>query len=285
MANHLRTTDEKIWASDASAFATCAYSIKGPELYFRGLLEENERGLSSGHRELIAVIRTLEYYKKSGVINKQATNIYWLTDSTNLTIFLTKGSGKIHIQSEIFRIMILCKKLNIKIIPIHLLRDDPRIQVADDGSKTVDTDDWAVDFETFEKINKRHKFTIDLFASDKNAKCQKFFSNFYCPSTSGIDAFAHSWDKEVVWICPPIREVIRIIRRLRTSESRGVLFVPEWRTADYWTEIFDRKGNLLWPFRFIETHKPFIIQGIYNSQSPLSGRVKFNFLAIEFDSE
>ena len=76
-----------------------------------------------------------------------------------------------------------------------------------------------------------------------------------------------------------------IIRRLRTSESRGVLFVPEWRTADYWTEIFDRKGNLLWPFRFIETHKPFIIQGIYNSQSPLSGRVKFNFLAIEFDSE
>ena len=61
--------------------------------------------------------------------------------------------------------------------------------------------------------------------------------------------------------------------------------MPEWRTADYWTEIFDRKGNLLWPFRFIETHKPFIIQGIYNSQSPLSGRVKFNFLVIELDSE
>ena len=34
VANHARTREQKIWASDASCFATCAYSIKGEHVYF-----------------------------------------------------------------------------------------------------------------------------------------------------------------------------------------------------------------------------------------------------------
>ena len=166
--------------------------------------------------ELVAVTRTLKYYQCSGATNNKATNIYWLTDSENLTTFLTKGSGKRHIQTEVFQIMVLFKKLNLKIIPIHLLRDDPRIKLADNGSKTTDTDDWQIDDETFQMSNRKFKFTIDLFASDSNTKCKRFFSNFYCKRTNGIDAFSHSWDGEVAWICPPIREVIKVIRKLKT---------------------------------------------------------------------
>ena len=248
VANHVRTDEEKIWASDASGYATCAYSIKGEQLYYRGILTKHERSLSSGHRELLAVTKTLEYYEYSGVITNTATNIYWLTDSQNMVTFLTKGSGKSHIQSEVFRIMVLCQRLNIRIIPIHLLREDPRIKLADDGSKTTDTDDWQVDDETYQTINRNYKFSLDLFASDRNKKCNKFFLNFYCPDTYGIDAFSHSWEGEVLWICPPIREVINIVRRLN-SKASGVLFIPEWKTADYWTEVFDNQGNLLWPFK------------------------------------
>ena len=138
-----------------------------------------ERRLSSGHWELLAVTKTLEYYERTNATHSQATNVYWLTDSQNMATFLTKGSGKGPIQKEVFGIMVLCKKLNIRIIHIHLLRDDPRIKVADDGSKMTDTDDWQVDYENFQKINRRYRFTIDLFASDRNTKCPKFFSNFY----------------------------------------------------------------------------------------------------------
>ena len=120
-----------------------------------------------------------------------------------MTTSLTKGSSKVPIQKEVFGIMTLCKKLNIRIIPIHLLRDDPRIKMADDGSKMKDTDDWQVDHESYQIINRRYSFTIDLFASDRNTKSQKFFSNFYCTNTFGIDAFSHSWKDEVAWICPP----------------------------------------------------------------------------------
>jgi hypothetical protein len=177
--------------------------------------------------------------------------------------------------------MNLCQRLNIRIIPIPFLRDDPRIQIADDGSKTTDTDDWQVDVETYQKINNKYKFTIDLFASDQNKKCQKFFSNFYCHDTAGIGAFSHSWEDEVAWVCPPIREVIRIVRRLQTSKTSGVPFVPEWKTANYLVEIFNREGSLLWPYKFVKTHIPFIIQSKFDYRSPLTGRVKFNFLAIE----
>ena len=284
VANHVRTNEEKIWASDASGYATCAYSIKGDHLYFRGTLNEDERMLSSGHRELLAVAKTMEYYEQTGTFTTKATNIYWLTDSQNLVTFLTKGSGKRHIQKDVFQIMIRCKRLNTRIIPIHLLRDDPRIKIADDGSKTTDTDDWQVDDQTFQRNRTKFKFTIDLFASDRNSKCQRFYSNFFCPGTSGIDAFSHSWDDEVAWICPPIQEIIRIVRRLKTSRTTGILFVPKWKTADYWVEIFNNEGRLLWPFNYMETCRPFIIQGTYNPHSPFAGKTKFEFLQLCFDS-
>jgi hypothetical protein len=57
------------------------------------------------------------------------------------------------------------------------------------------------------------------------------FSQIY--TRAGIDAFSHSWEDEVVWICPPIREVIRIVRKLKKSKVSGVIFIPEWKTADY----------------------------------------------------
>jgi hypothetical protein len=68
VANHVRTENDKIWASDASGYATCAYSIQGEHLYFRGMLNEEEQTYSSGHRELLAVTKTLEFYHQSAAI-------------------------------------------------------------------------------------------------------------------------------------------------------------------------------------------------------------------------
>jgi hypothetical protein len=180
--------------------------------------------------------------------------------------------------------MTICKRINIRILPIHLLRNDPRIKIADDGSKTADSDDWQVDDETFQRSNTRHGFTIDLFASDRNAKCKRFYSNFHCSETTGIDAFTNSWDGEIAWICPPVKEVTRIVARLRTEKMTCVLFVPEWKTADFWVEIFYGDCGLLWPFIHAAPRRPFIIQGRFDFRSPFSGRSKFDFLELSFDS-
>jgi len=282
VANHVKSASCEIWASDASGFATCAYSIQGKPRYYRGLLTDEERRYGSGHRELLAVRHSLEYYYSKCSFGGESCNVYWLTDSENLVRFLTKGSRKKHIQQEVFRVILLCQKLRIRVIPIHLRREDPRIQIADSGSKDCDTDDWAVDLHTFRELNQSKDFTIDLFASDKNNKCTRFFSNYFCTGTNGIDAFCHSWEGEVAWACPPISLACRTIRKIRSTQMSGVLFVPEWQTADYWTEIFDKKGQMLGPFTRCRLFRPFIMQGDFNHKSPFRGRVNFNFLALDF---
>jgi len=63
--------------------------------------------------------------------------------------------------------------------------------------------------------------------NNRNNKCSKIYSNFYCHGTHGIDAFAHSWEREVLWIGPPIKDVAKTVKRLKQLKVVGVLFVPE----------------------------------------------------------
>jgi hypothetical protein len=137
----------QIWAGDASAFAVCAYKVgEDEEFYFREKLTKEEKKLSSGHRELLTVKKTLEHAAVKKMGSSQTTSVYWLTDSENLTSFLNKGSGKIYIQADVFKTLQLARKLNFQIEQIHLLRDDPRIQQADEGTrqKTQITGRWTI---------------------------------------------------------------------------------------------------------------------------------------------
>jgi len=60
--------------------------------------------------------------------------------------------------------------------------------------------------------------------------------------------------------------------------------VPEWKTVNYCVIIFDREESFLWPLKFVETHRLFIILNKFDYRYPLTGRVKFNFLPIELSN-
>ena len=140
----------------------------------------------------------------------------------------------------------------------------------------------TLDASTFKRFDLSMNFSIDLFASDWNGKCARFYTNFWCRDTLGIDAFCHDWNNEVAWVCPPINLVLKTIRKIRLSKISGVLFVPDWQTSDYWPEIFDKKQELKLPFTTVERCRPFIIQKEFNYKSPFLGNVKFDFLAVYF---
>ena len=79
-----------IIASDASDIGHCSYSVKhGSVLYHQGLFTPAESSLSSGHRELLAVLNALRSQGSAGP-QLQGRHVLWLTDSTNLCVFLTK---------------------------------------------------------------------------------------------------------------------------------------------------------------------------------------------------
>jgi hypothetical protein len=155
--------------------------------------------------------------------------------------------------------MVICQKLLIRLIPIHLRREDPQIQLADEGSKTTDTDDWQINMATFKKFDSQMHFTIDLFASPKNSQCQRFYSNFWCKDTLGIDAFCHNWNDEVAWICPPIKLILKVVQKIKVSRMSGLLLVPEWQTSDFWPEIYNQKRELKLPFKKCDICRPFLI--------------------------
>ena len=281
--NHVKNLPNEIWCGDASDAAVCAYSINtGKDTYFIGKLQPDECKLSSGGRELITVKRALEAQSLSCGPWKVNTLLYWLTDSTNLVTFLTKGSTKPVIQTIVIEVLSLAKSLNCSLQPIHLLRDDPRIVIADAGSKAPDTDDWSIDQASFAWLNKElGPFTIDCFADESNKKVGRFFSNFLCPSGLGVDAFSHSWDQENCWICPPVKKILSVIKKLSTVKGRGVLIVPKWTTANFWPFLFPGGKNLTPIFQGIMEFSPYICQN-QRARSVISGKTPFPFLALSY---
>ena len=83
-----------VLASDASSVAACTYGIKNAGDFF---VQAEQSHKSSGHRELLAVLAALRTAGET-ISSKGGTNtVFWLTDSSNLVHFLTKGLSLIHI--------------------------------------------------------------------------------------------------------------------------------------------------------------------------------------------
>jgi len=283
--NHVREVNQDIWCGDASQFAVCAYSIKTEkEFFFIQRFTEEEEKLSSGHRELLVVKKALNERLKSVGPWPQKTTLYWITDSENLVVFLRKGSRKREIQNQVLEVLEMAQNLNIRIEPIHLRREDPRIKIADAGSKSPDSDDWSIDAISFNNLKNRFgPFSVDLFSSQGNRKVEKFYSDFFCPKSFGVDAFCHSWDGENAWICPPVKLIIRTIRKLEVTQGTGVLIIPKWPTARFWPEVFPDGKNSKQIFKEVIEFSPFIIQN-QSAKSSLKGKTKFKFLALHFQS-
>lgn len=188
------------------------------------------------------------------------------------------------IQALILEVLSIARESNLHLIPIHLRREDPRIQMADAGSKIPDSDDWSVDNESFKELERQFgPFTVDLFAEENNYQVKKFYSNYKCPLSSGINTFCHSWDKENAWVCPPVKKIIQVMKKLQSTKGSGVLVVPEWQRASFWPFIQTSSGEYSACFKNMVRFHPKIVQN-QRARSALSGDTGFAFLALFYDN-
>jgi hypothetical protein len=206
--------------------------------------------------------------------------------------FLKKGSRKPEVQKIVFQIVLLLSDMQTSIEPIHLLREDPRIQVADDGSKKLDTDNWSVDVFTINELRQQFHLEMDLFANSLNRVCKRFCSLYYEEESSAIDAFTIDWSEQgFLWICPPVSELIKVWQRLNqmckvkasTCPVRGLLILPIWKTANYYSLFFGPGMVPHPPFKVVKTWRPFIIQHENAKATALFGQVNFEFAALLFE--
>lgn len=101
------------------------------------------------------------------------------------------------------------------------------------------TDLWATPQAFFDKLNSIHNFTLDVCATDENAKCKNYI-------TEDEDGLSKEWHGSV-WMNPPYgREIGAWMRKAYESSVGGatvVCLVPA-RTDTAWWHDYAMKGEI-----------------------------------------
>lgn len=79
--------------------------------------------------------------------------------------------------------------------------------------------------------------TCDWFASDANTQLPRFCAWETASYASFFDAFAHSWANEISYLFPPFILVPRVVQKIISDSAHGILIVPRWETASWWTSV------------------------------------------------
>jgi len=249
---------------------------------FEFKFQEHEKGFLSGLRELLAMKRFLTH--KIFTEEKIGTHLFWGTDSENVVVFTEKGSSKPWIQTEVFEILKICHDINVEMKVYHLLRSDPRIKEADELSKNKNNDNWSIDAKHFTLLNEKYRFEWDLFADAANARTKNFVSLYYEPDCKAVDAFTIDWNLGILYLCPPVGIVSKVVDKICKSKCQGVLIFPDWPASSFYCKIFSKDRVCHPPFNLIWNFRPYITQNECATKTPLFGFTSFEFLAVHFNT-
>ena len=92
-------------------------------------------------------------------------------------------------------------------------------------------------------------YTFDRFADCNNFKVSKFNSQFWCPGTSGVDAFAYDWSNYNNWIVPPVHYIPNVLNHMLYYKCYGTLVVSKWMSALFWPCIALNNVEFQWYVR------------------------------------
>jgi site-specific DNA-methyltransferase (adenine-specific) len=104
-----------------------------------------------------------------------------------------------------------------------------------------ESDLWATPQDFFDSYNKEFNFTLDVCATEENAKCKNFF-------TKEQDGLKQPWGG-VVWCNPPYgREISMWIKKAYEESLNGstvVLLLPSRTDTKWFHEILIEKGAII----------------------------------------
>ena len=100
--------------------------------------------------------------------------------------------------------------------------------------------DWVLRNSFFDNLNKKYKFTVDVFASSSNTKCPRYYAFYDTPGASG-QGLASSWHDEIIYCFPPLPLILFAIRKFINDAAVGILIVPKYTSAS-WYQLLHRFG-------------------------------------------
>ena len=201
-----------------------------------GLWTEKEKRFSINYLELLAAFFAIKCFA-SQLSNSE---ILLRIDNTSAISYINKAGGiQFPHLSELSRnIWKWCEERKLWIFASYI--PSGKNVEADTASRLLNIDtEWELNNTNFEIINKKFgPFTIDLFASRLNKKCNRFCSRFPHPDATVVDAFTMSWKGEKFYAFPPFALILRILRKIIINKAEGVLVVPLWPSQP-WYPLFN----------------------------------------------
>lgn len=92
-------------------------------------------------------------------------------------------------------------------------------------------DDWETPQDLFDLLDKKFHFTLDVCATEENAKCDRFYTENY----NGLE---QKWSGDISWCNPPYgREIGRWMEKAYFTGAAGglvVCLVPARTDTNWW---------------------------------------------------
>ncbi|HEX6700893.1 MAG TPA: DNA N-6-adenine-methyltransferase [Gaiellaceae bacterium] len=102
-------------------------------------------------------------------------------------------------------------------------------------------DDWPTPQAFFDRLDAEFNFTLDVCASEANAKCSRFFTQ----RENGLD---QPWGRERCWMNPPYGAPIKawLAKALEASLSGAlvVCLLPARTDTRWWHEFVERASEV-----------------------------------------
>ena len=255
---------ERVMFTDASNFAGAGVLLHSQNQVSHLMFDEFVKSQSSTFRELKALHNALLSF--SPFLLGKFVKVY--TDNQNVVRIVSKGSTVRSLQLLARKIFDFCLIRDIVLELAWLPRE--LNQISDFYSKQFDYDDWGVSDSIFSLFDKKWgPFSCDRFADQFNSKLENFNSKYWCPNTSGVDAFAFDWHADYNWLVPPIHLVPRVLMHMFLFRAKGALVVPKWESSFFWPLLVESRTGIFRKFvlEAVEYSKP---SGFFKSGSDVN---------------
>ena len=209
----------------------------------QGVWDSNLRSTHINYLELMAVLLALQHFRTF----IQGCHVLVRTDNTTTMCYINKQGG---LRSR--SLHALAQELTLW-CDVHLrsIRASHVPGILNKGADLLSRGkchyaEWSLhDAVATQLWDRFGQPLVDLFASEENAKCPRFFS-MTGQGSLGLDALAHDWPEGLLYAFPPLSLIPPVLERVRTQGLSVILIAPGWGSwrSEITPLLYDRPWKL-----------------------------------------
>jgi hypothetical protein len=184
---------------------------------------------SSNNKEMTAVMKALVRMRTTAQ-GARISSILLFSDNTTTVYDVNRQRACPSLRSPLLRLLRYLEKYRLHLTAQHI----PGINnsKADRLSRLSPGGDYGLRPEILKQLQLEWgvRITADLFASEWNAKHERFWTLSYKRNASGKDAFSTPWKPlGLPLLHPPVPLIVKTLQRLRLERMPALLILPFWQ--------------------------------------------------------